>query len=284
MFATRKYLYIHIPKTGGKAVQLHFLNTARPQYDSWRFLPGHVEEMLILATKKHGLLREYNRDGILTRGGWWKMPDRSTAAGGDRRVFCNMRNPWDWHVSEYYHNFLYGSGVRSCLRKLKYNIKSQNDQRMRKKHHELNKNYMNKETFSDYIKYRYSESHGCDERPLLLPNTGHLTGLYFDMCSKKDLPSWMDPALLFDKHDEIIGVNKIIRMEDMPEALNKYMGVPLDLKFKQVVSTSISSGLHSLSMHRDHYSCYYDDEARKIVEKKEAFIIKKLNYKFQKGP
>ena len=63
-------------------------------------------------------------------------------------------------------------------------------------------------------------------------------------------------------------------MESLPNGLFRFLGIPQTYRFKEV------PGGHRLGSDRDHYSHYYDDEAKKIIAEKEAFIIDKFNYKF----
>ncbi len=249
MLITRKFVFVHIPKTAGKAI-IDFL-MAIPHDD---FTPFECWKI------KHLHLRERYTDVR------------------HKQIFCTIRNPWDWHVSSYHHNFLNGDAVRKILKAQGYNI----DLNKAPNPAELQSKFMNKKVFSEYIRYYYSEKNPLFDPSLSskrfdIPNVGQLTYRYFNMCSKQRLPESITINEIYKRHNDLIGVDKVIKMEFLPNDLFRFLRIPQTYRFKEV------GGGHRLSNNRDHYSQYYDDKARKIIAEKEAFIINKFNYKWETG-
>ena len=245
MLITRKFIFVHIPKTAGKAIIDFLIGIPHEDFspfECWRI--------------KHLHLRERYADN------------------NHKQIFCTIRNPWDWHVSSYHHNFLNGGAVRKILKAQGYKInlnKAPNPA-------ELKSKFMNKKVFSEYIRFYYSEKNPLFD-PLSfkhfdIPNVGQLTHRYFNMCGKQRLPKSIPISEIYKRHNDLIGVDKVIKMESLPNGLFRFLRIPQTYRFKEV------GGGHRLSNDRDHYSHYYDDEAKKIIAEKEAFIIDKFNYKF----
>jgi hypothetical protein len=245
---TRKFIFVHIPKTAGKAIIDFLIGIPHEDFtpfECWRI--------------KHLHLRERYADN------------------NHKQIFCTIRNPWDWHVSSYYHNFLNGDAVRGILKEQGHKI----DLNKPYEPVEIKSKFMNKKVFSEYIQFYYSEKNPLLTSPHIntnfdIPNVGQLTHRYFNMCSKQKLPKSITINEIYKRHGDLLGIDKVIKMESLPNGLFRFLRIPQTYRFKEV------GGGHRLSNHRDHYSHYYDDEARKIIAEKEAFIIDKFNYKFQK--
>ena len=241
MLITKKHVFVHIPKTAGKAV-LEFLVQGMPQ------LTPHPDFVALeWRNIRHLPLRERYQENK------------------HKKIFCTIRNPWDWNVSKYFYNILDGQGTRETLKA------SGKDVDLGKTYEPpaANKKFMSKNMFSEYIKFLFcTDPAGPDFQ---IPNVGQLTHAYFNMCAKQEIPKRVTKSFLYETHDNIIGVDKVIKMENLQDDLSEFLEIP---------KTTIPV-MNRWQDIRKHYSHYYDDEAREIIAEKESFIINKFDYDFE---
>ena len=246
MIIEDSFVFIHIPKTAGKALERHF-NVAPD------------------TRLKHLPLRNKIKD---IKG---------------RKIFCNIRNPWDWYVSRYFHGLTPSSAIargsdrtksripeaRKVLRKLGYNIDLYKDYEK----FEINKLFMKKEIFNRYLNHIFRDSKSLSEDKLFsVPNVGALTYAYFDMCAKIKIPREAKIRDVFERHNSLIGVDKVLKLEEFPDNMFEFLGIQKD----QIKDQNKLSSFRS-----HHYSHYYDDDTLKLIEEKEKFIINEFDYEFE---
>ena len=261
MFIKSDFVFIHIPKTAGKALEQYF-----------KLLPhtgpgdGDYEKI------QHRPLRE-------------KFEDIKT-----RKIFCNVRNPWDWHVSRYFHGLSpslppLGSArlekppsLRKVLTKLGYRI----DLHKAYERFEIDRLFMKKDIFTHYLNHTFSSDLGfSDDHRFCIPNVGHLTYSYFNLCSKTEIPKQAKIKDIFKDHDKLIGTDAVFKMEELPNNLLDFLRTEVDSRYGYMPFGHIKEK-NKLSLHRSqHYSQYYNDDTRKLIAEKEKFIIDKFGYEFE---
>jgi len=256
MFVKNDFAFIHIPKTAGKAMEQHF-----------RLLPhtgGRGREDGNHPRIQHEPLRE-------------KFKDIK-----NRKIFCNIRNPWDWYVSKYFHG-LYSfrhdrvPPIRNILKKLGYRIELYKLY----EEFEIDRLFMKKDIFTHYLNHIFSESNNfSDNRSFCIPNVGHLTYTYFDLCSKTEIPKQAKIKDVFRDHDKLIGTDAVLKVEELPNNLIDLLR-GIDSRYGYMPFNHIEEK-NKLSPYRSHhYSHYYSEDTRKLIAEKEKFIIDKFGYKFE---
>ena len=114
MVETRDFVYIHIPKTGGKSAIDFIMNHARCIGDNkpkgkMRVISHHTHCDNNNFPNDHSELRKYH---YLKHG---KIKD-NPAVIGNKPIYATIRNPFSWYVSWYHHNKMnYYEKVRHSL-------------------------------------------------------------------------------------------------------------------------------------------------------------------------
>ena len=251
MFIKSDFAFVHIPKTAGKAMEKYFHSLPRNHDDRNYKKLEHIP----LSEKLDQIQ--------------------------NKKVFCNIRNPWDWYVSRYFHS-LYSFNprkiptVRNALKTIGYDIELYRNYST----HEINEFFMKKEIFTDYLEFIYNDNFSLlEQKEFCLPNVGALTFEYFRLCSTVDISRNTKIKDVFENHDKLIGVDMVFKMEELPHNVFNYIR-NINPKYDNVKFSNIRTE-HKLSSHRNkNYREYYNDKTRKLIQEKETFIIKKFDYKF----
>ena len=80
MYIKNDFIFLHVPKTAGTAMKYHFRNLPFAAGD-----PGQQLRTTIGDRPLYEVYEELKKERPY------------------RKIFCNIRNPWDWHVSNFYH-------------------------------------------------------------------------------------------------------------------------------------------------------------------------------------
>lgn len=195
-----------------------------------------------------------------------RLPEDASA----RPIIGVIRNPWDWYVSWYAFNNL--RGVKNPL----FNIVSRGKQAGFK------------ETIENLL--RYPEPSPKNK----IMKTAHLSLLPEDFTN--DRGAGFTKACINDFSSETQGyftllVNRMfghhsdllhwIEFERLNDDLNKTLR-ELRVKSHDVLTNFLAEQPKRNVSARGHYSQYYDDELKSLVEEKEQTIIKRFGYSFNR--
>jgi hypothetical protein len=260
MIICDKYIFIHVPKTGGKSVTKFLFKNEE--------ILGQALPLRRVLEPEEGY-PEHAPENYCSHVPV-KWVSRYDIEHHFKTKFCVIRNPWDWYISYYFYSNVQDRQYWQQILDKDF-VGGFNQWLIRL----LSGEYccVGPSSYHDFALLRRVEH-------MQKHNIGFFTQMFLDYCLVLDLDSVDAGALDPDLLDSRMGVNKVCKLESLKnDLLNIFKQDNITLQNGDIPHIQKTERPYPFNFLKSRYD-FYEDKAKNLIYEKDKLIVEKYGYQF----